>query len=208
MNGDLFVTGTDTGIGKTLLCSLLVAALNRKYWKPIQTGACEGTDRETVMKWAGVAADRTFPESYIFEFPVSPHFAAEREGKSVELSRIRRPASSDALIIEGAGGLLVPLNDEALMLDLIRELRAPVVVAARTTLGTINHTLLTVMAIRHAKVDLHGVVMIGKDHPENRRAIERYGNVPIVGWIPWLETIDRQTLIATFRQHFDTRAFE
>ena len=208
MSGDFFVTGTDTGIGKTLLSSLLVAALNRKYWKPIQSGACEGTDRETVMKWAGVAADRTFPESYIFEFPVSPHFAAEREGKSVELSRIRRPASSDALIIEGAGGLLVPLNDEALMLDLIRELRAPVVVAARTTLGTINHTLLTVMAIRHAKVDLHGVVMIGKDHPENRRAIERYGNVPIVGWIPWLETIDRQTLIATFRQHFDTRAFE
>ena len=208
MSGDFFVTGTDTGIGKTLLSSLLVAALNRKYWKPIQSGACEGTDRETVMKWAGVAADRTFPESYIFELPVSPHFAAEREGKSVEFSRIRRPASSDALIIEGAGGLLVPLNDEALMLDLIRELRAPVVVAARTTLGTINHTLLTVMAIRHAKVDLHGVVMIGKDHPENRRAIERYGNVPIVGWIPWLETIDRQTLIATFRQHFDTRAFE
>jgi len=208
VSGDFFVTGTDTGIGKTLLSSLLVAALNRKYWKPIQSGACEGTDRETVMKWAGVAADRTFPESYIFEFPVSPHFAAEREGKSVELSRIRRPASSDALIIEGAGGLLVPLNDEALMLDLIRELRAPVVVAARTTLGTINHTLLTVMAIRHAKVDLHGVVMIGKDHPENRRAIERYGNVPIVGWIPWLETIDRQTLIATFRQHFDTHAFE
>ena len=208
MSGDFFVTGTDTGIGKTLLSSLLVAALNRKYWKPIQSGACEGTDRETVMKWAGVAADRTFPESYIFEFPVSPHFAAEREGKSVELSRIRRPASSDALIIEGAGGLLVPLNDEALMLVLIRELRAPVVVAARTTLGTINHTLLTVMAIRHAKVDLHGVVMIGKDHPENRRAIERYGNVSIVGWIPWLETIDRQTLIATFRQHFDTRAFE
>jgi dethiobiotin synthetase len=94
------------------------------------------------------------------------------------------------------------------MSDLIRELRTRVIVAARTTLGTINHTLLTVMAIRHAKLDLQGVVMIGKDHPENRRAIERYGNVPIVGWIPWLETIDRQTLIATFRQHFDTRAFE
>jgi len=208
VNGDLFVTGTDTGIGKTLLCSLLVAALNRKYWKPIQTGACEGTDRETVMKWAGVAADRTFPESYIFDRPVSPHFAAEQEGNAIDLDRIRRPTSSDALIIEGAGGVLVPLNDKVLMSDLIRELRTPVIVAARTTLGTINHTLLTVMAIRHAKLDLHGVVMIGKDHPENRRAIERYGNVSIVGWIPWLETIDRQTLIATFRQHFDTRAFE
>jgi len=92
VSGDFFVTGTDTGIGKTLLSSLLVAALNRKYWKPIQSGACEGTDRETVMKWAGVAADRTFPESYIFEFPVSPHFAAEQEGNAIELRRISRPA--------------------------------------------------------------------------------------------------------------------
>jgi len=208
VSDDLFVTGTDTAVGKTLLSSLLVAALNRKYWKPIQTGACEGTDRETVMKWAGVAADRTYPESYIFGLPVSPHFAAEQEGKAIELHRICRPASSDPLIIEGAGGVSVPLNNEALMLDLIRELTVPVIVAARTTLGAINHTLLTVMAIRNAKLDLHGVVMIGKEHGENRRAIERYGNVPILGWIPWLEAIERHTLIATFRQHFDQRAFE
>jgi len=205
---DFFVTGTDTAVGKTILSSLLVAALNRKYWKPVQTGASEGTDRETVMKWAGVAADQTYPESYIFDLPVSPHFAAEQEGKAIELGRICRPASSEALIIEGAGGVSVPLNDTTLMLDLIGQLGAPIIVACRTALGTINHTLLTVMAIRNAKLDLHGVVMIGKDHPSNRRAVERYGNVPVVGWIPWLDTIDRHTLVETFRHHFDSRAFE
>src|SRR2546422_6928231 len=95
---DLFVTGTDTGVGKTLLSALLVAALNRKYWKPIQTGACEGTDREAVMKWAGIAADRTYPESYVFSPPVSPHLAAEKEGTTIDVRRIQRPVSKDALI--------------------------------------------------------------------------------------------------------------
>jgi dethiobiotin synthetase len=207
VNGDLFVTGTDTGVGKTLLSAVLVAALNRKYWKPIQTGAVEGTDRSTVMRWAGITADRAYPETYIFKKPVSPHLAAEEEGTRIDLHRIQRPLSADAIIIEGAGGVLVPLNDDALMLDLMRQLRARLIVASRTALGTINHTLLTVAAIRSANLELHGVVMIGKEDADNRRAVERYGNVPVVGSIPWLETIDRETLLSAFRQRFDSRAF-
>jgi dethiobiotin synthase len=207
VNGDMFVTGTDTGVGKTLLSALLVAALNRNYWKPIQTGASEGTDRETVVKWTGVAADRTYAESYIFDRPVSPHLAAEQEGSAIDLHRIRRPMSQEALIIEGAGGVFVPINEDAFMLDLIRLLGAPVIVAARTTLGTINHTLLTLAAIRNRKLDLRGVVMIGKENPDNRRAVERYGNVPVIGVIPWLDTIDRRALISVFEQHFDAGAF-
>ena len=203
----MFVTGTDTGVGKTLLSALLVAALNRKYWKPIQTGASEGTDRETVVKWTGVAADRTCAESYIFDRPVSPHLAAEQEGSAIDLHRIRRPMSQEALIIEGAGGVFVPINEDAFMLDLIRLLGTPVIVAARTTLGTINHTLLTLAAIRNRKLDLRGVVMIGKENPDNRRAVERYGNVPVIGVIPWLDTIDRRALISVFEQHFDAGAF-
>src|SRR5262249_17002136 len=117
------------------------------------------------MKWAGVAGDRTFPESYIFDPPVSPHFAAEQQGNAIELDRIRRPTSADALIIEGAGGVLVPLNDEVLMSDLIRELRTPVIVAARTTLGSINHTLLTVIGLPPAKLRLPGAGLLRKDHP-------------------------------------------
>lgn len=207
MNSDLFITGTDTGVGKTLLSALLVAALNRRYWKPIQTGACEGTDRETVMQVASISADRTLPESYIFNPPVSPHLAAAQQGTTIDLDRVRRPVSSDPLVIEGAGGVLVPVNDDARMLDLMHRLGSPVVVAARTTLGTINHTLLTVMAIRIANIELRGVVMIGSENADNRRAIERYGNVPVVGWIPWLDTIDRQTLIRVFQQHFDSDTF-
>jgi dethiobiotin synthetase len=204
---DLFVTGTDTGVGKTLLSALLVAALDRKYWKPIQTGACEGTDRETVMKWAGITSDQTYPESYVFDPPVSPHLAAHQDGTVIHMHRIQRPASKQALIIEGAGGVLVPINDDVVMLDLIRQLGAPVVVAARTTLGTINHTLLTLAAIRDANVQAAGVVMIGKENRENCRAVERYGCVPVIGVIPRLETINRQTLLSVFQQHFDSRAF-
>ena len=205
MSSDLFITGTDTNVGKTLLSALLVAALNRKYWKPIQTGASEGTDRETVIKWAGIPSEGAYPESYIFNPPVSPHLAAKEQGVTIDLQRIQRPASEDSIVIEGAGGVYVPINDDAFMLDLMRHLAAPVIIAARTALGTINHTLLSVFAIRQAKLPLFGVVMIGKENAENRLAIERYGNVPVIGSIPWLETIDRRTLVSIFEQRFDKK---
>jgi dethiobiotin synthetase len=207
VNPDLFVTGTDTGVGKTLLSALLVVALGRKYWKPIQTGACEGTDRQSVIRWAAITADDAYPEAYLFDPPVSPHLAAKQHGTSIDVQRIRRPASVDPLIIEGAGGVLVPINEKAFMLDLMRQLGASVVIASRTALGTINHTLLTVSAIRHAQLSLRGVVMIGKENEENRRAIERYGDVPVIGWIPWLDKIDRDILRSVFENQFDRNAF-
>ena len=208
MNQDLFITGTDTGVGKTLLSALLVAALQRKYWKPIQTGACEGTDQQAVMKWADVPEDRTCPEAYIFNPPLSPHLAAEEKGIEIDFERIRRPSSSSPLIIEGAGGLLVPINSKQLMLDLTIHLNVPIVIASRTTLGTINHTLLTLAAARNARVDIRGVVMIGHENSENRRSIERYGSAPVIGSIPWLDHIDRSTLVSVFKQYFDARGFE
>ena len=207
MNRDLFVTGTDTGVGKTLLSALLVAALGRKYWKPIQTGACEGTDRQSVIRWAAIRADDAYPETYLFDRPVSPHLAAKQQGTSIDVQRIQRPTSVDPLVIEGAGGVFVPINERAFMLDLMRQLGAPVVVASRTALGTINHTLLTVSAIRDAKLSLRGVVMIGRENEENRRAIERYGDVPVIGWIPWLDKIDRDILRSVFENRFDQTAF-
>jgi dethiobiotin synthetase len=206
VNGDLFVTGTDTGVGKTLLSALLVSALKRKYWKPIQTGASEGTDRDTVVKWAGIDLHQTYPERYIFAPPLSPHLAAGQHNVEINLDEIHRPASLDRLIIEGAGGVLVPLNNNAFMLDLMRQIGAPVLVAARTALGTINHTLLTLAALRNAKLDVRGVVMIGKENRDNQLAVELYGGVPVVGWIPWLEQINRETLVAVFQQFFDSQA--
>ena len=208
MNRDLFVTGTDTGVGKTLLSAVLVAGLNRKYWKPIQTGASEGTDRQTVMKWAGIPASSTYPEAYVFNPPVSPHLAAEQIGMKIDLQAIRRPEDSDPMVIEGVGGVFVPINDAAFMLDLIRQLQSDVVVAARTTLGTINHTLLTISALRHAGLGLRGVVMVGKENADNRRSIERYANVPVTGVIPWLDAIDRAALSSVFNRYFDKSAFQ
>ena len=208
MSSDIFITGTDTNVGKTLLSAVIVAALNRKYWKPVQTGAVEGTDRETVIRWTGIPAGDALDEAYIFDPPVSPHLAAEQTGVAIDLQRIRRPAAENPIVIEGAGGIFVPINDHAFMLDLMRHLSAPVVLASRTALGTINHTLLSVFALREYKLPLRGVVMIGKDSKENRRAIERYGNVPVIGSIPWLENIDRGTLVSVFEQRFDGQAFQ
>jgi dethiobiotin synthase len=207
VNGDLFITATDTGVGKTLLSALLVAALNRCYWKPIQTGASEGTDRRSVIRWAGIEPEQAMPETYVFAPPVSPHLAARQAGTIIDLRRISRPASPSPLIIEGAGGILVPVSDDAFMIDVMRKLDTPIVLTARTALGTINHTLLSIAAIRAANLQLRGVVMSGKENQENRRAVERYGNVPVIGVIPWLDTIDRTTLVTVFCECFDAAAF-
>jgi dethiobiotin synthetase len=208
MAEDLFVTGTDTHVGKTVLSALLVAALNGTYWKPIQTGASEGTDRQQVMRWAELSESRTVAECYCFDPPVSPHLAAELGGVTIELSRICRPqVSAPPLIIEGAGGVMVPINGSEMMLDLIRKLGAPAVVASRTALGTINHTVLTVRALRGAGVCVKGVVMIGPENEDNERAVERYGAVPIIGRIPLLNCICYKTLMQVFEADFEREAF-
>ena len=208
MKESLFVTGTDTNVGKTVLSALLVAALDAVYWKPIQTGASEGTDRQTVIKLAAIPEAQTLPESYCFDPPVSPHLAAEASGVRIDLARIRTPASLDRPIIaEGAGGILVPINDSELMLDLARHLGFPVLIAARAALGTINHTLLTVRALRCAKMTVKGVVMIGDRNTDNERSVEHFGGVPVVGTIPWLETFSREILLNVFLSSFDNKYF-
>jgi dethiobiotin synthase len=210
MTGDLFVTGTDTNVGKSVLSALLVAALDGTYWKPIQTGSLEGTDRQSVMRWAELPEEKTLPECYCFEPPVSPHLAAKQSGATIRLDRIRKPhlASGGPLIAEGAGGVLVPINDSQTMLDVMRHLAMPVVIASRSALGTINHTLLTVRALRDAGIEIRGVVMIGKENRDNERAVEHYGEVPIAGRIPVLATIERNTLLNTFRSNFDVKYFQ
>lgn len=209
MSAGFFITGTDTNVGKTVLSALLTAALDAVYWKPVQSGACEGTDRAAVMRMAGIPASHTRPECYCFDLPVSPHLAARDAGVAIELESIRPPEdlAGARLIAEGAGGVFAPLNESATIMDLMLRLGFPAVVAARTSLGTINHTLLTLAALRHAGVCVRGVVMLGEPNLENRRAIEHYGNVPVVGSVPRLELIDRTALIRVFEAHFDRAAF-
>jgi dethiobiotin synthetase len=208
MNG-FFVTGTDTGVGKTVLSALLVAALDGIYWKPVQTGASEGTDRSAVRLWAECPEERLVPERYCFDPPVSPHLAAREAGVRIALDAFELPApvANHPTIVEGAGGAMVPLNEQDLMLDLMRHLELPVVVAARTTLGTINHTLLTLAALGGAQLNVRGVVLIGAENIENRRAIEYYGKVRVIGNIPVLEEIHRAALLEVFAKNFNRQAF-
>jgi len=210
MKTHLFITGTDTNAGKTVLSALLTAALDAIYWKPIQSGAAEGTDRKAVCRWAEVPTERTLEECYRFGPPVSPHLAAHWAGVRIELDRICLPeqACSARVIAEGAGGLLTPLNETETILDLALHLQFPVIVAARTTLGTINHTLLTLRTLCAAGARPLGVVMLGPEDAENRRAIEHYGRVPVIGHVPWLQAINRRTLTEVFESSFEKSYFE
>ena len=209
MSSRFFVTGTDTGIGKTVVSALLCAALDAFYWKPIQTGTREGTDRETVMALAGIPAVRTIPEIYKFAPPVSPHLAARMAGAKIDLRKIHQPrlSKNTNLIAEGAGGVLVPINDRQLMSDLMKHLKWPVVLVSRTALGTINHTLLSLAALRAKKLRIAGVVMVGKANVENRRAVEKYGDISVIGFVPPLAELNRAVLLKVFRKNFNREAF-
>src|SRR6202171_6846289 len=140
MRHHFFITGTDSGVGKTVLSALLCAALDAVYWKPIQTGTLEGSDRVTVMRLAGIGTDRTIDEGYKFVPPVSPGLAARWAGVEIDLARISLPTTlvTASLIVEGAGGVLVPINQKQFMLDMMAKFKLPVILAARSSLGTIH----------------------------------------------------------------------
>ncbi len=168
----VFVTGTDTGIGKTTYCARLVERHPEAvYWKPVQTGWPEDDDTRTV------GARRSLPGIRLRD-PVSPHLAAEREGLSLDEILVPVSGFSGTLVVEGAGGLLVPLAPGLLQVDLVRAVGLPVVVVARDRLGTINHTLLTLEALRARGVEVRGVALLGGE--ANRRAIETYGRVAVL----------------------------
>jgi dethiobiotin synthetase len=204
-----FVTGTDTGVGKTVVSALLCAALDAYYWKPIQTGTREGTDRRTVEQLAERPRAKLFPEVYRFVPPVSPHLAAQKAGVRIDLEEIRTPdiGVRENLVVEGAGGALVPINETQLMTDLMKHLGLPVLLVARTALGTINHTLLSLAALRSARLNVRGVVMVGKPNPDNRKAIEHYGKIRVVGGVPPLKKLARSSLLNAFHRNFDPRVF-
>ncbi len=178
----LFITGTGTNIGKTLICSWLLAHTNYSYFKPIQTGNTGGTDSETI---ASLPKAKIYPEIYSFKLPVSPHLAALEENSYIDLAKITLPNNSD-LIIEGAGGLLVPINDKYFIIDLIKHLNVPVILVASSELGTINHTLLSIAALRDRNIDILGVILSGAINPENCEAIKYYGKVEILMQFPLL----------------------
>jgi dethiobiotin synthase len=191
-----FVTGTDTDVGKTVVSAWLVARLGACYWKPIQAGNHPETDSAIVRRLAEVPPERILPEAYVLPEPIAPHEAARRAGVTIDMQKLVPPQCDRPLVVEGAGGLLVPLTGSAFVIDLARELDLPVILVTRSTLGTINHTLLSLEAIRRRGIDLAGVVVNGPETPHNRAAIERYGQVEIIAEIPWLDQMTPAALRA------------
>ena len=194
----LFVTGTDTGVGKTVLAAALMLRYpGACYWKPVQTGP--DSDTAEVLRLSGgqvLDAGARHPD------PVSPHHSHTR----IDLDALAALAPRTTVVVEGAGGVLVPVNESQTMADFMGKLGLPVVIAARTTLGTINHTVLTLEALRARSLQIAGVVMIGDAHPENRAAIERYGRVSVLAEMPrfnpltpeclrsWAETLPKDLI--------------
>jgi malonyl-CoA O-methyltransferase len=192
----VFVTGTDTGVGKTVVSAWLMRVLDADYWKPIQAGTEDETDTAVVQRLTGLPEGRFHESAYRLTAPLSPYEAARREGITIDLDRIALPESARPLVVEGAGGILVPLNDRTFMTDLMAKFGLPAVIVARAELGTINHTLLTVEALRARGLPMAGVVMNGAPNAANRRAIETFGRVQVIAEFPPLEPLDARTLAA------------
>jgi dethiobiotin synthetase len=194
----LFVTGTDTNVGKTVVCAALLHRLRGttpvRYWKPIQTGIEQDDDTAEVVRLAAGRPGEAWTAGVRLERPVSPHLAARLSGQTIDLlplvDGLRAEPPDACWIVEGAGGALVPVNDTQLMIDLMTRLALPVVVVARTALGTINHTLLTIEALRSRSLRVAGVVMVGDPDAGNRQAIERYGRVVVLGEMPRFAALD------------------
>ncbi len=203
----LVVSGTDTGIGKTVFSAALAAALGAFYWKPVQAGLDGETDSDTVARLGPVPAERIIPEAYRLRAPASPHLAAEVDGVAIDPSALTPPAPPGPLVIEGAGGLLVPLTRGLLTIDLFARWGLPVVLVARTALGTINHTLLSIEALKARGVPLLGVAFVGAPHEENARAIAGFSGARVLGRLPPIEPLDATTLAAAFAAEFDLADF-
>ncbi|OPH82104.1 dethiobiotin synthase [Nitrobacter vulgaris] len=207
MSARIVVSGTDTDVGKTVFSAALAGALDGYYWKPIQSGLDEETDSQTVLRLSGLAPERVLPEAYRLRTPASPHFAAELDGVTIEHRTLEVPSADRPLVIEGAGGLLVPLTRSVTYLDLMARWRLPVVLCARTALGTINHSLLSIEALRARDVTILGVSFIGEENVETERIIVDMGKVKRLGRLGYVMPLAPATLRKAFADGFDIGDF-
>lgn len=207
----LFITGTDTGIGKTfisgVLCEGLNAHSNTYYWKPIQSGKTHPTDSNWIKSFTSLPESHILKETYLTNEPLSPHLSSKMDGIHISLEKLPLPSiekTSDKqhLIIEGCGGLMVPINENELLIDLLEKWNIPSLIVARSALGTINHTLLTIEKLKEKKLPICGVVLDGPINTANKEAIEHYGKVPVIAQIPTQAEVSAKILKNLFDKHF------
>ena len=193
----LVIVGTDTDVGKTVVSALVVDGLGAHYWKPVQSGSEEGEDSERVRQLIDLPPDRLLPEAYRLSAPVSPHWAAERDGVTIDPQQLTLPtqeAVPGPLVVETAGGLLVPLRRDWLQIEQIALWGWPVLLVARSGLGTLNHTLLSLEALLRRRIPVLGVLLNGEPHPNNATTLHQLGAVPLLGCLPPLPRLDGPAL--------------
>jgi dethiobiotin synthetase len=203
----IVVTGTDTDIGKTVFAAGLTRLLGGVYWKPVQAGLDGETDTGTVRRLSGLDDAHFLPEAWRLKLPASPHLAAEREGIEIDSGSLVVPTLPRPLVIEGAGGLMVPLNRRELYIDVFARWRVPVVLCARTTLGTLNHTLLSLEALARRGIPVLGVALIGDPHVDNERTLAAMGGAPVLGRLPRLDPLTPAALRDAFDAAFPRSLF-
>ena len=185
-----FISGIGTEVGKTVTSAFLQLALDADYWKPVQAGDLDFGDRDRVQSWTGMDASRYHPERYRLRTPASPHYAAQIDGVNIKLTDFELPDTGDRpLLVEGAGGLLVPLNEQDTMLDLVQHLDLPIILVSRHYLGSINHTLLSVEVLRGRGCELAGIIFSGGENPESARIIAKLSGVPVLAELPELNVV-------------------
>jgi dethiobiotin synthetase len=210
MKSAIVVAGTDTDVGKTVFAAALVAALDGYYWKPVQAGLDGETDAEIVRRLSGLPAERVLPEVYRLTTAASPHLAAERDGVEIDFEGLANApvfAQDRAVVIEGAGGLLVPLTRNLLQVELFARWGAPVVLVASTRLGTINHSLLSVEALKRRRIPLLGLAFVGEENTDSERTITEMGGVSHLGRLPMLDPLNAGLLREAFADRFDVADF-
>lgn len=191
MSKRYFVTGIGTEIGKTVTSAVLVEKLKADYWKPIQSGDLHHSDTMKVKSLVSNPNSVFHEEAYKLTQPYSPHYSAQLDGVEIDLTHIQLPDTKNNLIIEGAGGLMVPLNKQHLIIDLIKQLEVEVILVSKNYLGSINHTLLSVEALKNRNIPIKGIIFNGDNNPSSEEAISGMSDLPIIGRIPAIIQLDK-----------------
>lgn len=202
------IAGTDTGVGKTVFAAALTQALSASYWKPIQAGMAEPTDSEVVASIGGVPPHRIHAEAYRLRTPASPHFAAERDDVAIDVKRLTPPADERPLVIELAGGLLVPITRTVLQIDVVAKWCLPVILVARTSLGTINHSLISLEALRSRGIEISGVVFVGDAVADSEEVVTAFGGVRRLGRLPFVDPLTPVAVAGAFAENFALEDFQ
>lgn len=190
-----FVTGIGTEIGKTILSAILTEALQADYWKPIQSGDLDNSDSLKIQRWVSNPHTRIHPERFRLNTPLSPHASAAIDGVEIKVQDFQLPDTTRPLIVEGAGGLMVPLNHRETMLDLIQHLNLPVILVSRHYLGSINHTLLSLEVLRSRGIELAGLLYNGAENVASEKAIEALSGVKVLGRVGEMGEISPEAIV-------------